>query len=399
VAVTVAGSRPAWLVVLGGVAGALHVGKLPPALPVLREALGLGLVEAGFLLSLVQLAGMALGLVIGLAADGLGLKRTMVAGLLLCGGASVAGGFATTAQQLLVLRALEGLGFLLASMPAPALIRRLVPPQRMSRMLGVWGAYMPFATATALLLGPAWMAVAGWPGWWWLLGGFSLLMAAWLARALPADPAAAAGGGWLPRIAQTLSAPGPWLVAGAFGVYSAQWLSVIGFLPSVYLAAGMAPAWAAAATGVAAAVNMVGNLVSGRLLHRGVAARTLMLVGYGAMGLGAVLAFSDLLGTGTGGAMLRYAAVLVFSAIGGMIPGTLFSLAVQLAPSERTVSTTVGWMHQWSAIGQFAGPPLVAWVAARAGGWQWSWLVTGACAAAGLVFAVLSARLVRVRGH
>jgi MFS transporter, CP family, cyanate transporter len=76
------GPAPALVVVLGGIAAALHVGKLPPALPALREALGVTLVQGGFLLSLVQLAGMSLGLVIGLAADGLGLKRTMVAGLL-----------------------------------------------------------------------------------------------------------------------------------------------------------------------------------------------------------------------------------------------------------------------------------------------------------------------------
>jgi MFS family permease len=74
----------------------------------------------------------------------------------------------------------------------------------------------------------------------------------------------------------------------------------------------------------------------------------------------------------------------MFSLVGGLIPGTLFSLAVRLAPGESTISTTVGWMQQWSALGQFAGPPLVAWVATRAGGWQWSWLVTGGCAVAGL---------------
>src|SRR5512133_4403381 len=94
---------PALLVVLGGISSALHVGKLPPALPVLQQALGVTLVQAGFLLSLVQLAGMALGLAVGLAADGIGLKRTMVAGLLLVGTASVAGGWATSAAPLLVL--------------------------------------------------------------------------------------------------------------------------------------------------------------------------------------------------------------------------------------------------------------------------------------------------------
>jgi len=49
------------LVVLAGVAGALHVGKLAPAIPALRAALDVTLVQAGFLLSAVQMAGMLLG--------------------------------------------------------------------------------------------------------------------------------------------------------------------------------------------------------------------------------------------------------------------------------------------------------------------------------------------------
>ena len=66
---------------------------------------------------------------------------------------------------------------------------------------------------------------------------------------------------------------------------------------------------------------------------------------------------------------------------------TLFSLAVRLAPDEASVSTTVGWMQQLSALGQFLGPPLVAWVAAAAGGWHWTWVATGSCCLLGLVVA------------
>ena len=40
---------PAWLVVLSGVVIAMHVGKMPPAIPVLQQALGVTLVQAGFL--------------------------------------------------------------------------------------------------------------------------------------------------------------------------------------------------------------------------------------------------------------------------------------------------------------------------------------------------------------
>ncbi len=129
----------AWIVIAAGVAAALHVGKLSPALPALSAALGVTLLQAGFLLSLVQLAGMTLGLAVGLGADGLGLKRSVLIGLALLTLASALGGWARDAHTLLLLRAVEGLGFLLVSMPAPGLIRQLVPPQRLSPRSGMLG--------------------------------------------------------------------------------------------------------------------------------------------------------------------------------------------------------------------------------------------------------------------
>ncbi len=378
---------PALIVVLAGVSAALHVGKLPPALPVLRDALDLTLVQAGFLLSLVQLAGMSLGLVTGLAADGLGLRRCMVAGLLLLGAASIAGGWATGAVGLLGLRAVEGVGFLLAALPAPALIRRLVAPARMNAMLGWWGAYMPLGAALALAGGPLFIEAAGWPGWWWLLGALSWAMAAWLWWAVASDPPAAvtaAPSQWVQRLRQTLSSPGPWLVALAFAMYSGQWLAVIGFLPSIYAQAGFSAAVGGLLTALAAAVNMVGNIASGRLLQLGWAPQRLLYAGFAAMGLGAAVAFAPAL---DGGSTFRYGAILLFSMVGGVVPGTLFSLSVRLAPHSGAVATTVGWVQQCSSIGQFAGPPLVAWVASAAGGWQWTWLATGLCCTVGLALA------------
>jgi CP family cyanate transporter-like MFS transporter len=392
---------PALLVVLAGISAALHIGKLPPALPVLRDSLHITLLQAGFLLSLVQVAGMTLGLAMGAVADAVGARRTMIAGLLLLSAASFAGGAATTAEALLALRALEGVGFLLAALPAPGLIRRLVEPARLPGMLGLWGAYMPLGTAAALLFGPALIAATGWPGWWWLLAVLSCAMAAWVWVAVPASAdvrVAGATASLRGRVGRTLRSPGPWLASIAFAMYSAQWLAVVGFLPTIYAQAGLPTAFAAVATALAAAVNMIGNIGSGRLLQRGWRPAVLLQCGYAAMALGALVAFAPWTAeTSAASAAVRYAGILLFSSVGGLIPGTLFSVAVRVAPDEGTVSTTVGWMQQWSALGQFAGPPLAAWAAALAGGWHATWWITGAFALAGMGIAAAMARF--LAGH
>ena len=94
------GIHPSWVIVFAGVCAALHVGKMPPALPMLQATLDISLVQAGFLLSVVQMAGMVLGLAVGLSADSWGLRRTMLTGLWVLSFASMAGGFVTQASNL-----------------------------------------------------------------------------------------------------------------------------------------------------------------------------------------------------------------------------------------------------------------------------------------------------------
>ncbi|WP_070399158.1 CynX/NimT family MFS transporter [Hydrogenophaga sp. PML113] len=373
--------RAAALVVAVGVTCALHIGKLPVAIPALQAGLGVSLVQAGFLLSLVQLAGMALGLFVGLAADRIGPRRIMLVGLVALALGSAWGATAGSPADLLASRALEGLGFLLAVLPAPGLIRRHVAePRLLAKALGWWGAYMPLGTALALLFGAPVIEWLGWRAVWLGLTAGSLLALLALWRGLPSDAALAGQGAPLgPRLRRTLGAPGPWLVAVAFFLYSGQWLAVVGFLPTILAQAGVSGLLAGLLSAAAAAVNMGGNIGAGRWIARGGRPRFVMGFAYLAMGLGALLAFGL-----KGAPVVQYLAVLAFSGLGGLIPGTLFGLAVRLAPGEDTISTTVGWMQQLSALGQFVGPPFVAWVATQVGGWQLTWVVTGVASLLGL---------------
>ena len=380
--------HPSWVIVLAGVCAALHVGKLPPALPVLQATLEISLVQASFLLSALQIAGMTLGLAVGLAADGIGLCRSMLIGLALLAFASACGGFVSTAPGLLWLRTLEGVGFLLVVMPAPALIRRTVTSQQLNTRMGWWGTYMPAGSALALLCGPWVIAHASWEVWWWLLALVSAF--AWVAvwRCVPSVPhvSAHANDAWNKRLARTLQTPGAWWVAMAFAVYSSQWMAVIGFLPTVYIGMGLSASTTGLLTAFVAVVNVIGNIYSGRLLQRGWPARKVLMLGYASMALGAFGAFGQWDGWSLP-PVFSFISVVLFSAAGGVIPGTLFATAVRVAPGEATVSTVVGYMQQWSAFGQFAGPPLVAWVATLVGGWQWTWTVTMSLCGLGFVLA------------
>lgn len=398
----------AGLVIAGGVSAALHVAKLPPAMQVLQQQLHISLMQTGFLLSLVQLAGMCLGVLVGAVAGQIGLRRSMVTGLCLLAGASGLGSSAQSVTLLMLLRGLEGLGVLLAAMSAPGLLRRIVPAEKLGTALGFWGSYMPFGTALALLLGPWVLAGSGWPLWWAALALVSLLMALLIGLAVPGDDDEAASPVPPPRragqalrravqgvrasLAGTLGQPAPWAMALCFAVYSAQWLAVVGFLPTLYSQAGIPIAQTALLTALVAAANIGGNLASALCLQRGLPAERLLLLGFATMALGAGLAFAPAQGLN---AWLRYVGALLFSLVGGLVPGTLFGLTVRLTPQTARLPAVVGWVQQWSCLGQFAGPPLVAWVAQRSGGWHHTAWVTGALAMAGLGLAMWLGALMR----
>lgn len=470
---------PAFWVVFAGVAVAMHIGKLPPAIPALKSELHTSLMQAGFLLSMVQFAGMTLGLWVGLFADVLGLKRCMMTGLVVLTLSSLLGASAETSETLLLTRFFEGLGVLLTAMPAPSLIRLMLQGQSLSRALGWWAAYIPIGTAFALWLGPWVIKPYGWSLWWVLMSSMTALAAWGLYKGVPAGLSNHQDGfsvsPWGSRLSLTLTSKGPWLVALCFGCYSAQWLSVIGFLPTVTQDMGLSATSSGAVTAGVALVNMIGNVASGFFLARALKksneriqkeeearlakerlqeeltytleqarqkeleerlkqnpfytplvssrlelptsssstpvdeapeparvthsrwgyfwtmvsepeflAVRLLWIGLFVMGSGAILAYAQVGGQSLP-AEFRFASILLFSAVGGMVPGTLFALGVKVSPSNECVAITVGWMQQWSSLGQFFGPPLVAWVATRMGGWQMTWSVTAFMATLGLV--------------
>jgi hypothetical protein len=60
---------------------------------------------------------------------------------------------------------------------------------------------------------------------------------------------------------------------------------------------------------------------------------------------------------------------------------------MRTAPSPAAMGTALGMGQQLNALGQFAGPPVVAAVAQTAGTWDLTWTVTVVLAGAGMAVA------------
>lgn len=382
------------IVVGTGVVAALNYGKLPPALAALQNEFALSLVQVSWMVSLFMVGAAAFGMIGGALADRFGLLRIMVGGLLLMGTASLAGALAEAPAALLASRACESLGFLLAVLPGPALLRRFVPAATLRGWLGAWSAYMPTGMGLALVVTPFLMTAGGWRIAWWIAGLAALGWAFVVVTVLARRASIRQGSVLVPPVGSlgatarlTLSHAGPWLIALCFLFYAGQFVGIFSFLPSVYLDAGLAPAIGGLLTAVAVVANVAGNLAAGLLLQKGCTRQSLVASAGIAMAVCAWLAFGAPLPF-----ELRYAAVVVLSAVGGLIPGTLFATAPFYAPAPTAVSTTVGLMQQGSAWGQILLPPLMAVFAEHAGGWSSIWMATGGAACGTVLLAVAIGR-------
>lgn len=376
-----------WPVVLtavaAGVVAALHVGKVPPALPVIRGELGLDLVGGGFVVATFNVLGMLLAAIVGTAADRLGRGRLITAGFLCLGAGGVLGATSHGLPLLLVSRFVEGVGFIAVAVALPAVVLAASTPRDKPLALSLWSIFTPFGMALALFAAPLVLPLVGWRGLWLLVAALclaALVAVRWaLARVvLPAAPL----GSPVRVVAATARRPGLLLLGTAFGAYAFQWVTLMVWLPT-FLAADMGVGAVAAAllTALVVALNVPGNIVSGWLQRHGVGARALIVAGGLSMGLAALGIFEPALPD-----VLRLGLCLLFSLIGGVIPACLFATAPSHAPSPGHMGAANGLLMQGSALGQFIGPPLVAAAVAAAGG-AWSGATAPMLAGAALTIA------------
>lgn len=373
-------SNNAWLtIVTTGIMAAIHIWKLPVALPILESELGMSLLASGLLLGIIQFASMVGGLLVAWCGEMAGLRRLIVVGLLLLAVGSLLGSTTTSIELLMLYRGIEGIGFLLCTVLAPALIRRVCTPAQLNVAFSAWGAFQGTATIVGFAVGGLLLEVLSWQLLWIVLAVLTLFLIVPLLRTTDPDPHQATKNltrnSWH-RILKTVRTWRPWVAGLTFASYTLQWMAVMGFLPTVFATANIAPLQAALLSAVVGGVNVIGALIAGRLLSNGIQIRHIVVSTFMAMAITSFLFFAiDWKPTGLGltGQLI---CAISFSMIGGTVPAVLTRLAVDLAPPGGSVAAVIGLMQQIFNVGNFFGPALLAWVVTMTGSWNSSWWVT-----------------------
>ncbi len=380
------------LLLLCGIFAATQVGKLPPAMPALRDHFGASLVQLGWISSVFNLIAALIALAAGLVADRVGRRTVLKLGLLALGMGALLGASSVGIGLLFLSRVVEGLGFVCIVVAAPALMREVAGLPRQRLVLGLWSSYTALGMTAMLLAAPLLIGLLGWRGGWWMgvFGSVLLLLA--VLRAFPGSGRAAAAQQTAPGLLHGLRATTPWLLAGCFTVYTLQWMAMMVWLPTFLhdefdLGLGQA-------TLVVAAViiaNAPGNWLGGYLSQRGLAPAQLILGSGLVMGVTGWAAFSADVGPA-----LRFALCVVFSFIGGVLPASIYACVPAVAARRQNFGSVNGLVVQASNIGALLGPPLAATLVA-ASGWRGvgpAYLLTSALSA---LLIVLAARAPEMR--
>ncbi|WP_117192601.1 MFS transporter [Rhizobium terrae] len=373
------------IAVLGGIAAALHVGKVPPAIPLLRSELGMDLVAAGWLMGLASALGAACGFVIGRFTDYLTHRRAMILGLALLIAGSLIGAATHVEMVLFASRALESVGLIMVSVAAPGLIASSIDPRDTGLAFALWGVWMPVGVSVMMMISPFLLPSFGWQGSWVFAAALSLIPLIALVVMKVQKPQASGhrSTSLLTAVKLTASRQVSWILSAIFLAYSASFMAIFGFLPTLLIEEmGIGLTAASVMTALAVLMNGTGNVLGGVFARWG-APRWVLIAGPCVM-----LALTSYLVFGHGFPLwMRYASSVLYAVCGGVLPATIMGSLPVYAPRRDLVGTFSGFVMQGSNIGQVFGPMLLASIVATSG-WSGASLYIAAMGGLGIVLAL-----------
>ncbi len=366
-----------------------HQFKLPPVLPMLRDAYGYAPWLAGAFMSIYALVGVLLSVPLGRAMERGHLWSFLWLAFALLTAASVVVPLQPhLGYVVLAARGAEGAAFAVLAIAGPALMTASVNPRAATIAAGLFATWIPIGQAGASLVAQPFLAMEMWRPLW----GFSAAITAgaavaclWLRRARPGTGrvgrAATPADGAVPRSSTAL-----YLGAVIFTLWSAQYFAASTWLNAFLIDRhGLSPAQANGAYLIAVVLVGLCAFAFGWVLRAGVSlagALVLALFGQGAMWC--VLPFAT--GPGTG-----LTALGLWGICAGATATCLFSLPSRILGPRAAGTRAFAVLMVGRNLGVMLGPILLAELSVSDGAWHRAAAVFGAVTLAAAAIAALPA--------
>jgi DHA1 family inner membrane transport protein len=345
-----------------GIVAACQVGKAFIAMPLIVAELHIGVDVGSIILAVVALTGALGAMPVSIFMRRLGARRALVFGLIAIGVGSAIGATASGAANLILSRAIEGLGLLATVLVIPDLLQQVVAQRDRDLMLAIWGSYMPTGTVLMLLLGPA-LPEIGWRMLWAFNAILPIAYAVLCFFRFGLGERGSRESSLLSDVDALFRAPACLYLALAFGLYSFSYVAIAGFMPLILVTElHLSVAAAGLFTTIAVAANVVGNIMAGVLLRAGIPIWANVAMSFTVYGIASIIIFAG----GVSGGVIAATAALTLG-VGGLSPGSIFAAIPRFAPAPALVTPTVGLIQQASNIGQFVGPLATGFFAAHFG--------------------------------
>ena len=305
------------------------------------------------MVSIVGLVGLVFGTTAGIVVQRLGLRRVIVAALLLGAVLSAVQALLPPLPVMLAARLLEGLSHLAIVVVGPVMIAQAAPPRWQGLAMTLWSSFFAVSFAVLALVGPMLVASAGIGGLFLAHGGVMAGLALLLALLLPDSPRGTARpfslcGLWRQHCtiyrSPRISAP-----AMGFFCYTILYVALLTLLPPL-----MGAFRAAAATAMPL-VSIAVSLTLGVWLLRRMTAVRLVQAGF-AVGLVASVAMALVWSREPG----RLTAALLLAAAMGIVQGASFAAIPQLNVGDQDRAMASGAVAQLGNLGTTTGTPLLA---------------------------------------
>lgn len=361
-----------WAVYFASLAVVINQFKVPPVMHILLKELDITMAQGGWMMSVFFVAGVLLSLPAAFFNDKFGPKTTGIIALACTAMGSIIGGFSVNLEILLIGRIIEGIGFGVIAVVAPAVIAMWFPPEKRGLPMGIWASWVPVGSFIMFNLAYPIQSYLGWHGVWWFgtvvalvaLTYYAIVVTTPLSETMNVNKERSKAHNQIRTMIEGLKHPNAWLLGLAFAGFGFATNGFTSFAPQYFNQVhGVFGEKANFYASLSPMMSIFSTIIAGWVI---VKLRNTKLVLVVSAGLTMVLyAFAFRLPS----ASWIIPTMLLMGFVPGFIATANFTLAPETMPTPALIGFALGINNLLFNLGSFFGPPIIGNVISQ-GNWS-----------------------------